>query len=80
MVQLEKFSGLSYFVTTLVQCTEVDFAILLSGGFTTMAVLNQPEMKLTKRTSVQCKKRYYQDSRFILVLVRKAIMGIQFPL
>ena len=28
------------------------FAIFLSSGFTTMAVLNQPEMKLTKRTSV----------------------------
>ena len=29
-------------------CTEVRFASFLSGGFTTMAVINPPEMKLTK--------------------------------
>ena len=29
-----------------VQCTEVRFASFLSGGFTTMAVINQPERKL----------------------------------
>ena len=34
------------------QCTEVRFASLLSGGFTTMAVMNPPESKLAKRTSV----------------------------
>ena len=33
-------------------CTEVRFASFLSGGFTTMAVINQPERKLAKRTSV----------------------------
>jgi len=39
------------------QYTEVRFASFLSGGFTTMAVINQPEKKLAKRTSVQyCKK------------------------
>jgi hypothetical protein len=38
------------------QCTEVRFASLLSGGFTTMAVINPPERKLAKRTSVQCFK------------------------
>ena len=32
---------------------EVRFARFLSGGFTTMAVLNPPERKLAKRTSVQ---------------------------
>ena len=35
-------------------CTEVCFASFLSGGFTTMAVINPPERKLAKRTSVQC--------------------------
>ena len=34
------------------QCTEVHFTSLLSGGFTTMAVINPPESKLEKRTSV----------------------------
>ena len=34
------------------QYTEVHFAGLLSGGFTTMAVINPPERKLAKRTSV----------------------------
>ena len=34
------------------QCTEVRFASFLSGGFTTMAVMNPPEKKLKKRTSV----------------------------
>ena len=34
------------------QSTEVGFANFLSGGFTTMAVINPPERKLAKRTSV----------------------------
>ena len=34
------------------QCTEVSFASFRSGGFTTMAVINPPEKKLAKRTSV----------------------------
>ena len=34
-------------------CPEVHFASFLSGGFTTMAVINPPERKLVKRTSVQ---------------------------
>ena len=38
------------------QCTEVRFASLLSGGFTTMAVINPPEKKLANRTSVHCLK------------------------
>ena len=33
-------------------CTEVCFASFLSSGFTTMAVMNPPEMKLEKGTSV----------------------------
>ena len=35
------------------QCTEVRFASFLSAGFTSMAVINPPEKKLAKRTSVQ---------------------------
>ena len=37
--------------------TEVRFASFLSGGFTTMAVINPPERKLEKRSPVQCLKR-----------------------
>ena len=40
----------------LVHFTEVRFASLLSGGFTTMAVTNQLERKLTKHTSMQWAK------------------------
>ena len=39
--------------TALPQCTEVRFASFLSGGFITAIVVNPPEMKLAKRTSVQ---------------------------
>jgi hypothetical protein len=35
------------------KCTEVLFASFLSGGFTAMAVINPPERKLAKRTSVK---------------------------
>ena len=34
-------------------CTEVRFASFFSGKYTTMAVINTPERKLAKRTSVQ---------------------------
>ena len=34
------------------QCTEVRFASLLSGGFITAKVVNPPEKKLAKCTSV----------------------------
>ena len=37
----------------IAQCTEVHFAIFLSRGFTTTAVINLLERKLAKRTSVQ---------------------------
>ena len=36
------------------QCTEMRFASFLSGGFITAIVVNPPERKLAKRTSVQC--------------------------
>ena len=35
-------------------CTEVRFVSFLSGGFTTMTVINLPERKLAKRTSMKC--------------------------
>ena len=35
------------------KCTEVRFTSFLSGGFTTMAVINPPEKKLAKRISVK---------------------------
>jgi hypothetical protein len=38
----------------LAQCTEVRFAIFFSGGFITAIVVNPPERKLAKYTSVQC--------------------------
>ena len=36
------------------QCTEVRFASFLSGGFIAVIVVNPPERKLAKRTSLQC--------------------------
>ena len=36
-----------------VQCTEVRLASFLPGGFITAMVVNPPERKLAKRTSVQ---------------------------
>ena len=36
-------------------CTEMHFANFLSSGFSTMAVMNPPESKLAKRTSVHCR-------------------------
>ena len=47
------------------QCTEVRFASFLSGGFTTMAVMNPPENKLEKRTYSSlniCKQGPFQAS------------------
>ena len=37
---------------TFVQCTEMRFASFFSGGFITAIVVNPPERKLAKRTSV----------------------------
>ena len=51
--------------------TEVRFAIFLPGGFTTMAVMNPPEKKLEKRTSVHCPSRLHilcQNTVHILFL------------
>ena len=38
-------------------CTEVHFASFLSGGFITAIVVNPPERKLAKRTSVHCSEK-----------------------
>ena len=46
-------SGCNWEVCGLIQRTEVRFASFLSGGFITAIVVNQPEKKLAKRTSVQ---------------------------
>ena len=35
------------------QCTKMRFASFQSGGFITVIVVNPPESKLAKRTSVQ---------------------------
>ena len=40
--------------THIIHCTEVRFTSFLSGGFITSIVVNRPERKLAKRTSVQC--------------------------
>ena len=39
-----------------VECTEVCFVSFLSGEFTTMAVINPPEKKLAKSTSMDWHK------------------------
>ena len=39
------------------QCMDVRFASFLSGGFITAIVVNPPEKKLAKRTSVQSMTR-----------------------
>ena len=38
------------------QCTEVRFSSFFSGGIIPVIVVNPPERKLAKRTSVQCLK------------------------
>ena len=38
----------------VVQCTVVRFSRFFPGGFITAIVVNPPEMKLAKRTSVHC--------------------------
>ena len=42
-----------YLAPDLAHCAEVRFASFLSGGFITAIVVNPPERKLVKRTSVQ---------------------------
>ena len=51
--------------------TEVRFDNFLSGGFTNMAVINPPERKLAKRTSVQCMlfcaRKVLNENMYILI-------------
>ena len=46
-------------------CTEVRFASFLSGGLTTLAVINPPERKLAKHTSV-----HWCDGHCVMTTVR----------
>ena len=46
-------------LSALLHCTEVRLDSLHSGGFTTMVVINPPERKLAKRTSVHWFKLVY---------------------
>ena len=43
-----------WYVVCALYCTEVRFASFLTGGFTTLAVINPPERELAKHTSVHC--------------------------
>ena len=59
-VIFNEIDSLSFFqsdgqiVLSFTHCTEVRFASFRSCGFTNLAVLNPPEKKLEKRTSVHC--------------------------
>ena len=54
----------------IVKCTEVRFASFLSGGITTKAVINQPERKLAKRTSVKwVVKNKIVNLYYLLILI-----------
>ena len=54
------------------------FVSLLSGGFTTIAVINPPERKLAKRISVQCAKKFTQCSRGLFYSKRYAILSFPY--
>ena len=54
-----------------VQCTEVLFASILSGGFTNMTVINPPEKKLAKRTSVQWSKSGFRRHVWVVIILQK---------
>ena len=63
---------LSSSLIDLNQYTEVRFASLLSGGFTTMAVINPPEKKLEKRTSLQWATQTKQLGIKLLILTKNS--------
>ena len=50
-----------YLAAIFKHCTEVRFATFLSGGFTTIAVINPPERKLEKRTTVHCRHSQFHE-------------------
>ena len=45
----------------ILHCTEMRFASFLSGGFITAMVVNPPERRLAKCTSVHCKSIHNQS-------------------
>ena len=51
--------------THLIHCKEVRFANFLSSGFITAIVVNPPERKLAKRTSVQWPTEWAQKFKFL---------------
>ena len=53
-LNLQNLKCLKIYNPVTLHCTEMRFASLFSGGFTTIAVINQPERKLAKRSSVHC--------------------------
>ena len=65
---LDSSSNFEYLLWFFFHCTEVRFASFLSGGFTTLAVINPKERKLAKLTSVLCaclvKKTTIRYSKF----------------
>ena len=57
------------------QCTKVRFDSFLSGGFITAIVVNSPEMKQAKRTSVQCNAmKTARQSRPVIICQNIVIM------
>ena len=47
------------------RCTEVRFASFISSGFITAIVVNQPEKKLAKSTSLRCSGLASQKSMLV---------------
>ena len=58
-----------------VQCTKMRFASFFSGGFITAIVVNPPERKLEKRTSVQWLEIYRHFS--MKLLVKSSVNSVQ---
>ena len=57
-------------------CGPMHFASFLSGGFTTMAVINPPYWKLTNRTSVQWSE--WEAANQLAQIVKKVKKGCEF--
>ena len=76
-------SGASEVPYSTNQYTDVGFASVLSSGFTTMAVINPPESKLAKRTSVQCGPSIININYFFLILgpprTQSCLLQVEFP-
>ena len=66
-------------ISLLGYCTEVRIASFLSGGFTTMTVINPPEKKLAKRTYVHwskllCKRFTLWPSKYSEVSIKRPVL------